>query len=174
MAGKYVWYACYGSNLNKGRFLYYIKGGTCRYNGKQYDGCTDKREPIKDRPIVIPHRFYFGNESSSWRGGGVAFIDPQQNREERTLGRMYLITDEQFEQVHKQEGSGSHWYGNVLELGGADGFKIKTFTNASIRPAILPDPLYLKVISEGLKETYPELNDAIIEEYLMKRIRADS
>ena len=86
---------------------------------------------------------------------------------------MYLITDEQFKQVHKQEGSGSDWYGKVLELGEADGFKIKTFTNARIRPANLPDPLYLKVISEGLKETYPELDDAIIEEYLMKRIGAD-
>jgi hypothetical protein len=102
MTDKYVWYACYGSNLSKERFLFYVKGGFCKLNNKDYKGCADKSEPIKDRPIVIHHRLYFGNRSNSWNGGGVAFIDPQQNREERTLGRMYLITEEQFEQVHKQ------------------------------------------------------------------------
>lgn len=166
MADKYVWYACYGSNLSKKRFLFYIKGGFCELNNKVYEGCVNKSEPIKDRPIEIPHRLYFGNRSCSWNGGGVTFIDPQQNRAERTLGRMYLITEEQFEQVHKQEGPGPDWYGKVLELGEADGYKIKTFTSEKIRCANSPHPLYLQVIAEGLKETYPEMSSKAIREYL--------
>ena len=53
MTDKYVWYACYGSNLSKERFLFYVKGGFCKLNNKDYKGCADKSEPIKDRPIVI-------------------------------------------------------------------------------------------------------------------------
>jgi hypothetical protein len=26
-----------------------------------FEGCMDKRVPIEDRPIVIPHQMYFGN-----------------------------------------------------------------------------------------------------------------
>lgn len=170
MPGKYVWYACYGSNLSKERFLLYIKGGNCRYNDRYYVGCEDKGEPIKDRPVTIPHRLYFGNVSQSWYGGGVAFIDLKRNTEEKTLGRMYLITEEQFKQVQKQEGPGPNWYGMVLELGEVDGYKIKTFTSEEIRPANLPDKRYLEVFSIGLKETYPKMGENAIKEYLDARI----
>ena len=37
-----VWYACYGSNLCAERFMYYIVGGHCPFNDKDYDGCRDK------------------------------------------------------------------------------------------------------------------------------------
>jgi len=170
MSKKYVWYACYGSNLCKERFLLYIKGGTCRFNGKYYNGCTDKSEPVKDRPIKIPHRLYFGNKSYSWHGGGVAFIDPRKDEKEKTLGRMYLITEEQFTQIHEQEGPGSKWYGKILELGEAEGHKIMTFTSDEIRPANLPHEQYIEVISTGLEEIYPEMDEKTIKKYLHNSI----
>lgn len=168
MADKHVWYACYGSNLSRERFLFLIKGGFYRRNNMNYGGCADKREPIKDRPIRIPHRLYFGNKSSFWRGCGVAFIDPERSMEESTLGRMYLITEEQFERIRNQEGPGFDWYGKVLELGEADGYRIITYTSKEIRPPNLPHLPYLQVIVEGLKETYPDMDDETIEKYFAK------
>lgn len=167
MKNKYVWYACYGSNLNKDRFLCYIQGGICNYNGRSYEGCDDQCVPIEDKPITIPHKLYFGNSSGSWNGSGVAFIDPKQDPNESTRGRMYLITEEQFEQVHIQEGTGWNWYGELLELGEADGYKIRTFTNAGIRPANEPSQLYLQAMVDGLKESYPQMDDAAIQDYYL-------
>ena len=115
MNDKYVWYACYGSNLNEERFLRYIKGGICEFNGRSYDGCTDKSDPIADKPVIIPHKLYFGNSSGAWGGGGVAFINPRWDSEQSTWGRMYLITEEQFEQIHIAEGPGPDWYGELLK-----------------------------------------------------------
>ena len=170
MNDKYVWYACYGSNVNEDRFLCYIKGGICGFNGRSYDGCTDKRDPIADKPIIIPHKLYFGNSSGAWGGGGVAFINPQWDSEQSTWGRMYLITQEQFEQIHIAEGSGPNWYGELLELGEADGYRIRTFTNAGIRPANVPSDTYLKVMAIGLKETYPHKSPAEISQYITEHL----
>lgn len=166
MKDKYVWYASYGSNLNKERFLCYIKGGLCHYNGRSYKGCFDKSAPIEDRPIIIPHQMYFGNNSGSWGGKGVAFIDPQRTSEVSTLGRMYLITEEQFDEVQEQEGPSPYWYGQLIDLGTADGYKIQTFTSGEIRPANAPSEVYLQAVSDGIKEAYPYMEDSDIHKYL--------
>ena len=94
---------------------------------------------------------HFANSSGSWGGSGVAFIDPQRDPYESTRGRMYLIAKDQFEQVHRQEGAGRNWYGELLELGESDGFKIRTFTNVGIRPANVPSEQYLRAMADGIK-----------------------
>jgi len=149
-----VWYACYGSNILYERFMHYIEGGTCRFNGKAHDGCTDKTPPSESRPIVIPYEMYFGNRRSSWGKYGTAFID--LTRPAVTVGRAYLITEEQYKEVWTQEGSGDSWYGKEVELGSYNGYPIRTFTNAERRPENEPSPDYLKVISEGMKELLGE------------------
>jgi hypothetical protein len=109
-AVKLVWYASYGSNLKRERFMCYIKGGRPRGGAKQYLGCRDKRDPIESRPIPLNFELYFAGQSNTWRRGekdsgvpgGIAFI--RQNPERGpTLGRMYLITDGQFNDVVLQE-----------------------------------------------------------------------
>ena len=42
-----VWYASYGSNLNRARFMAYIEGGTVAGNDVVY-GCTDTTAPRDD------------------------------------------------------------------------------------------------------------------------------
>lgn len=106
MKKELVWYASYGSNLLRSRFMCYIRGGRPKSSSKGYRGCTDKSEPLKDKPVRIPHELYFSGRSSVWGGGGggVAFIKPTRaSKGEFTLGRMYLITREQFTQVVRQE-----------------------------------------------------------------------
>lgn len=187
-----VWYASYGSNLYKDRFLCYIRGGRPEGAAKTFTGCTDRSPPIKNKPIIIPHELYFAKSSDIWQGGGVAFIKSNRDDNVRTLGRMYLITDEQFVQVVRQENAlevedsaiqldfeeiirtgqaviKGNWYSRVSFLGDDEGYPIFTFTSSEADDEIVPNApseKYLKTIIKGIKETY-ELTDAGIVEYLV-------
>lgn len=73
---NYVWYACYGSNMLRERFLLYVQGGTIVINGKEksYDGCKDTSAPCDDRPYILDHKLYFAGPSRTW-GGGVGSLE---------------------------------------------------------------------------------------------------
>ncbi len=166
---RYVWYACYGSNLLEGRFLCYLQGGTCSYNGRTYAGCTDKTLPKASKPITIPFAMYYGNRSASWNNGGVSFLD--SSKIGQTLGRMYLISEEQFYEIHKQEGSGYHWYNQLIYLGRDTEFEIYTFTNKNRREKCEPTESYITVMRQGLIETYPKISKKDLKSYFStKRI----
>jgi hypothetical protein len=99
----YVWYASYGSNLCRERFLCYILGGQPEGSGKTERGCKDNSLPLKDKVIRIPHALYFAEYSQRW-GGGVAYIGHRRIPPKAgALGRMYLIHVEQFLDVVRQE-----------------------------------------------------------------------
>lgn len=168
MDKEYVWYFSYGSNIKKERFMYYIEGGECTYNGRSYMGCRDKSAPLADKPLTINHRLYFANQSSSWGGAGVAFIEPEKDLSQITLGRMYLITLEQFMDIQEQECKSPSWYNHIIELDSQEGNKILTFTNSYIRTANKPADKYLEVIAAGLKEVYPNMSYYQIQNYLKK------
>ncbi len=53
---KRVWYASFGSNLNRNRFMRYIDGGVAAGAKIPQPGCSDKTPPLKDAPIKIPHQ----------------------------------------------------------------------------------------------------------------------
>lgn len=161
---SYVWYASYGSNILKERFMYYVKGGICRFNGTLYEGCSDKSEPLDVKQLNIPYRLYFAKSSRSWENHGVAFLEPIMNSTVRTLGRMYLITKEQFYDIQLQEGKG--WYNHILDIGKHGGIPIKSFTHFEILPYNLPSEKYLEVIKSGIMEAYPEMSMESIDEYI--------
>lgn len=156
----YIWYACYGSNLLEERFLIYITGGKLSINPlcDNY-GCDDRRPPRDKRAVLIPYDLYFAKSSSKWEYKGVAFLD--HTKPGLTLGRMYLITREQFEDVKLQEGG---WYSRQLSLGNhTDGREIVTFTGNELYEANEPGALYLEVMRRGLLETYPVLKTVFPE-----------
>ena len=157
MNKKYVWYVAYGSNMLKERFMVYINGGPFRGLRHPYEGCTDKSPPLMDKPFLIPYKFYFGNESKTWNGKGVAFIDVKKPGV--TLGRAYLITEEQLLDIKNQEGPSESWYGNVVEIptGVVGDIPHKLLTSQSRRSANTPANEYLDIIFEGICETYPQL-----------------
>jgi hypothetical protein len=187
----YVWYASYGSNLLSSRFLCYIQGGIPEGAASEYQGCTDKAGPKDDKRIIIPHALYFSKSSNIWEGGGVAFIKVRKNEAVKTLGRMYLITAEQFIQVVRQENgrspdddsihidfektithSGSfiqaNWYSRIMYLGTEAEVPIFTFTGGWGDSEIklnAPGEKYLTTIIRGIRETY-ELSDQEIADYL--------
>ena len=190
---EYVWYASYGSNLLRERFMCYIKGGRPEGSTSTYKGCSNKEPPIGDKRITIPHELYFAKESDIWENKGVAFIRSTKDHHAQTLGRMYLITRKQFTQVVRQENSrGSKdtsiqidfetavkngeslippcWYGRIIFLGNEDGYPIFTFTARWEYDEIIPNPPgeeYRGIIEKGLKEAYG-MSDEEITAYLRK------
>ncbi len=186
---NYVWYASYGSNLLLKRFMRYIGGGKVPGSSFSQQGCTDQTPPIKDSPIIIRHQLYFSQSISGWDNMAVAFITPEEDPKYNTLGRMYLISKEQFEQVVWQENNirdyqnqpnieldkaiergslivGNSLYNKLLYLGEKDSFPIFTFTSNWADSEIKyyqPGVNYLKVIAEGIKETYAKSKDDIAE-----------
>jgi hypothetical protein len=96
-----VWYASYGSNMNKDRFLTYIQGGKPEGTNTNHVGARDKTLPEEDIPIRFDGRMHFAYSSSRWGNGGVAFMDVDHAG--HALGRAYKITSQQFDDVVAQE-----------------------------------------------------------------------
>src|SRR5699024_3089267 len=127
----------------------------------------DKRLPKKNFPIRLPYALYFAKSSKIWHGGGVAFINPNRQPTATTLGRRYLITNDQFIELIRQEGhlkqnpgldfdqvqrertwlfSNKAWYNQLVFLGTDCGVPMFTFTHNRVlrsKPNP-PNPAYLK------------------------------
>ncbi len=173
----------------------YIEGGRPDGSVKNYPGCSNRIAPRGDKTITIPYPLYFGGENKVWGGGGGAFIGPEKDENKVTYGRMYLITNDQFVQVVRQENSqdpknnaiqvdvvratkdgecrleGAGLYSRILYLGTDNGWPILTFTAArdrTIRPNA-PSESYLGTIIRGLIETYSFDTETIVEYLLDKR-----
>ncbi len=146
-----VWYAVYGSNLQKDRFLCYVQGGTCKENHKPYPGCTDKTLPSAEDSMWVKGRLYFGRHSKSWDDMGVAFYDP--DAEGKTYMRLYQSTYGQLRDIQKQEGCGPRWYGRSVILGiQKDGIPVFTITSEIANKQNPPSDNYLNLICDALTD----------------------
>ena len=186
-----VWYASYGSNLlYEDGFLGYIEGKVRRGCREPEKGCKDKTPPRTDKTIDIPFPLYFAERSSKWNNGGVAFISLSRDENNPTVGRMYLITEEQFIDVVKQENGNQEisidfeevkrkgskvfrksWYGNIVYLGDDEGYPIFTFTHykdIEDQAFNFPSDEYIQIIVAGLKETLNWTKEEIAD-YLIRK-----
>ncbi len=100
--GELIWYVSYGSNLSSERFRVYLEGGTAQGRTRAQVGSRDRSLWRADRGVTLGHQLMFAGRSRWWGGGGVAFVDPELSDAE-TLGRAYLITAQQFQDVLAQE-----------------------------------------------------------------------
>ncbi len=138
---------------------------------------------------MIHHRLFFAEASPQWEDLGVAFIRGEQEEAAKTLGRMYLISKDQFREIVLQENGYRRMdaevemdlertvregrskmpeglYGTLLYLGHEDEHPIFTFTaswDENQAPLNRPGPKYLKVIIRGLKETFGLSNEGVVE-----------
>lgn len=155
----YIWYVAYGSNLLEERMLAYIKGTSFR--GKEPKGaCEDASDPVGSVAVSIPHDIYFANKSSTWNRYGVAFLDVDESG--RTLGRAWLITKKQFENLHKLEGRGEDWYHRIVEFQPLLGIPAWTFTKENRENENEPCQEYLDVIEEGMEEMKKQITYKIV------------
>ncbi|WP_460938743.1 histone deacetylase [Phycicoccus ginsengisoli] len=180
-----VWYACYGSNLRRDRFLCYVQGGRPEGARRSYPGARNRTLPADDRPMTLPGSVLFGWESPTW-GGGIAFYDAGAGGS--TLARAYLVTDQQFadvaaQEMHREPGPdldlahvleharhdvGPGRYESLLLVGELDGHPVLTFTTpdpAAVQPKS-PAPAYLRTMTDGLREAHG-LDDDQVADYVL-------
>jgi hypothetical protein len=184
----YVWYASYGSNINKDRFLCYIQGGNPKWSTKVEKGCRDKALPISEKSFIIHHQLYFSKEAAQWNGGGVCFIGLDFNKSFETYSYMYLIKRDQFLDVVSQENNIDHihldlneviengakkyrdsWYGNILYLDEVDDYPVFTFTTNeefSLSNVRKPSLEYLITICVGLKREIGLTDEQIVDYFI--------
>ncbi len=169
-----VWYAAYGSNLVRSRFLTYLGGRPMPGSGRREAGARDGSEPRAVAPYRFDRPLVFGQRDESWGGGGVCFVDPDRSVTGATAGRAWLVTGEQLSDVWAQENGvevgvdldlkavvaggtldvGTGWYRRLLSLGELDGHPVVTFTCESV-PELNPgDPSYVRIVGRGLMETW--------------------
>lgn len=173
-----VWYAAYGSNLDRSRFLCYLTGGRPAGAARSYPGCRDRTLPSDEAAVDVAHGLYFAGMSTVW-GGAVAFLDTSASQVATTHVRLYRITWEQFADVHAQDNRGdttsdgrpslamlrregavvvgSGWYDTVVHLGDHDALPMVTFTAsdpAEVGPLADPTPTYAATMARGLAESH--------------------
>ncbi|XP_062188769.1 histone deacetylase 5-like [Phragmites australis] len=104
LSRTYVWYSSFGSNMWKPRFMCYIQGGKVEGMSIPCCGSRDTSSPRGTMWKTVPHRLLFGRSSTPcWGTGGVAFLNPEINYNEKSYVFMYKITLEQFNDVLFQE-----------------------------------------------------------------------
>ena len=182
-----VWYASYGSNLSRDRFLHYLGGGRPEGASRTYPGARDRTPPTDDRALTLPGEMFFAWESPTW-GGGIAFYDADSAGP--TLARAYLVSEQQFadvaaQEMHRRPGDdldlahvlahsrhdlGPGRYEALHLVGELEGLPVLTFTTPE--PLALqrnaPAPAYLAMLVSGLREAHG-LSDAEIVAYLAGR-----
>lgn len=170
-----IWYASYGSNVNRARFLCYLQGGTPDGTSLRQRGARDPSLPLEDAPCSFRSAICFAGYSERWEGA-PAFLE-HRNASPGALGRRYLITKEQFADVVAQENGTdgpvsipfgkvrpqSHTlidtrrYDTIVGLDPVDGIPVATFTSSNVpedRPAAAPSAAYLGTIARGLAEVH--------------------
>ncbi|KZV34693.1 histone deacetylase 5 [Dorcoceras hygrometricum] len=153
-----IWYATYGSNMNASRLRCYIEGGQIEGMRRPCVGAVNKSPWKEIMWKTFPHRLFFARDyNATWGAGGVAFLHPESNFQEKTYMCLYKISLEQFNDVFKQENISSYdmsqplfdltaletieskkcilvelvkrgWYHNVVYLGKENDIPILTMT----------------------------------------------
>lgn len=177
MSEAHVWYAAFGSNLVRSRFLVYLTGGMnpVSPSGREQQGARDPSMPSGDQPFRIERTLLFTGSSPQWGDGATAAVDFDHNPITPTYGRAYRLTTSQFEDVMRQKCRASSCealdlpqlraaghldmspgrYGRAAFVGTLDGEVVATITTLS-RPAGLGPAhhSYLRVMAAGLHEAW--------------------
>ena len=168
-----IWYAAYGTNLDRARLGCYLEGGTPPGGARATPGARDPRPPRDDRAIQLPGSVYFAWESTTW-GGGVAFLAPSEPG--TSPGRAYLLTHEQFSDVVAQEmhrppgadldlavlGGNRSWafgdgrYETLHVVDTIDEVPVVTFTAPATAPLDYraPTAAYVRVMGRGIRASH--------------------
>lgn len=155
---KRVWYASYGSNINSDRFYTYLTGEEYRGSLANSGGAREKELPDDETGVLLPGRLLFAARASRWGGGGIAFLDVDDEYS-FSAGKAYSISWRQFEDVLAQESGGAagtkkvSWeelnelrdiesgglYGRVIHVGDYAGRPVITFTGSYSAAEIAED-----------------------------------
>jgi hypothetical protein len=152
-----VWYAAYGSNLNRERLMAYLQGGPIPGGAGSQTGCRDPEPPRRESALWTPRGRLFCGWSERWQGA-VAFLGPPDGA--GVWLRLYDVSWEQFQDITAQENglaagewsldparlaagedlpnAAPGWYDTVVHLGDHRGQPALCFTTS--QPSILESP----------------------------------
>jgi hypothetical protein len=169
-----VWYAAYGSNVDRQRFLTYLTGGTVAGAADLHGGARDPTPPREERPYRFSRPVRFALRSRRW-DGAIALLD-HQVAEPGALGRRYLITAAQLADVVAQENHrpttdlplaeltrdeihalSDRTYDGLLLVDHDGGVPVVTFTSPRDPVALAaaaPSAAYLATIARGIRATH--------------------
>lgn len=183
-----IWYAAYGTNMERDRLGCYLAGGCPPGASRTYVGARDRTLPTEMRPVELAGSVYFAWESPTW-GGGIAFYDPEG--EGTSVGRAYRLTAGQLADLHAQEmhrdpgfdldltdlladGSavlGPGRYESLHVVGEIEDAAVVTFTASwgpDEVPFNAPVAAYLATMARGLAESWGWETDRTVD-YLLER-----
>ncbi len=175
MSERPVWYAAYGSNLLRARFLSYLVGGVVpnATDGGAQRGARHAAAPSGDRPFELPFPLLFAHSAARWGDGGVAKLGLDHDPTRPTAARAWRITLGQLEDVIAQENRlpappvvdldrccelgrievCAGRYGTLLSVGRIDDEPVLTFTGSTAPEELrCAHTSYLEVIADGLAE----------------------
>jgi len=161
-----VWYAAYGSNLERARFLRYLQGDDTHV------GARDRTAPRASARARLDHALGFGHTSARW-GGGVAYLQAEPGSGE-ALARLWLVGVDQFADVWAQENRAAPGdveialgpvgisargvdlsaspYGRLLRWPARGGMPVVGFTSAVPPGENRPSAAYLAAMARGLSD----------------------
>ena len=173
-----VWYASYGSNCSRARFLVYLRGGRAAGATRQQVGARDSRDPTGDGAVRFDTAVCFSGYAKNW-GGAPAFLEHEPSERPGALGRRYRVTRQQFADVLAQESRrdfdsielpeldgldpgtrvviGEGFYDALVVLEPIDGVPCVSFTSPAppeAREPAAPSESYLRTIISGLAEVH--------------------
>jgi hypothetical protein len=182
----HLWYAAYGSNLSRTRFLTYLQGGRAEGAAIDHPGARDQSEPLGDKAFTMPGEMFFAWHSKNW-DGGIAFYDADAPGV--ALARAYLISESQFadlaaQEMHRDSGEdldldtvlehrrhelGPGRYETLHLIGELEGDPVLTFTAPEGHGLAYnaPSAAYLAVVAQGLAETHG-LEATAVADYLVR------
>ncbi|KAK3037949.1 hypothetical protein RJ639_030654 [Escallonia herrerae] len=122
---------------------------------KPCSGAMDKSPPKEIFWKVVPHRLFFGRDRTrTWGPGGVAFLHPASNIQDKAYMCFYRITLEQFNDVLVQENISSDDHSSpVFDLTALDSIA----NGGSISPDALKRGWYKNVVCLGKENGVPIL-----------------
>lgn len=156
-----VWYAAYGSNLSRERFMRYLDGGRPEGSTFTEAGAPDPTPPRDSRAVVLRHRLVFAGWSDRWQGA-TAHLTVGHDPSARTLARLYLVSRDQLESVCAQEGAAYE----LLECHEpVDGYGVFAATVADPGPPGTPSDEYVNTVVLGLAESW-DLGETAARRYV--------
>lgn len=152
-----VWYASFGSNMWKSRFLCYIVGGQVEGMQKPCPGSMDRSPPKDILWRIVNRRLLFGRDyTHTWGAGGVAFLHPMSCSHDKAYICMYRITLEQFNDVLHQENRSSYDMNSPLFDDEALE-NVRSSESASVEPLKQQQGWYHNVVYLGDEQGIPIL-----------------
>lgn len=145
-----VWYAAYGSNLSRERFMRYLEGGRPEGSTFTEAGTPDPTPPRDSRAVVLRRRLVFAGWSHRWEGA-TAHLMAEHDPSARTLARLYLVSREQLESVCAQEGAA---YELVECHEPVDDHLVFAVTMTDPGPLGAPSDEYVNTLVLGLAESW--------------------